>query len=1095
MMQAILFREGSIIIVCLGQEPSWQMLTIIQLQKDLKMTYFSVSQRQHPQKWLFCIGIALLTFALILSSWLPSLAATQIDIVGPAGSGSFGYSFTILPNGNMVVVDPLYDIPGGASDVGAVHLYNGATTELISTLSGSTTGDGIGSGGVTILANGNFVVSSPSWTNGNAAHAGAVTWGSATSGVNGVVSSSNSLVGTHADDMSATKGIVALKNGNYVVINPLWDNGVSIDAGAVTWGNGSSGIRGAVSILNSLVGKSSGAQVGSGGVTELFIGNYVVQSPKWPSKLAPNYGAVTWGNGNTGVSGAVLDSNSLVGSKEEDSVGSNGVVALPNGNYLVSSPLWDRLLAADAGAVTWGNGATGISGPISSGNSLVGSTTNDRVGYGATTVLSNNNYVVHSRYWSNGSASNAGAATWGSGNTGISGEVSSNNSLVGSSAGDQVGGNGSTALSNGNYVVVSPSWKSSSGASAGAVTWANGTTGISGVVQDSNSLIGASIGDVIGIDGVVALTNGNYVVLSSQWRNGSGVRTGAVTWGNGATGTVGIVSSDNSLVGSQSEDHVGSLGSVTPMSNGNYLVRSPDWNSGLLVDAGAVTWGNGDTGTKGFIDSINSLVGSQSGDKVGSRGVALLTNGNYLVHSPYWDNGLALDAGAVTFGTGTIGVMGMVNPNNSLVGSHKEDGVGSLLAAVLKNGNYVLKTPYWDSENGQNVSAVTWGNGTTGISGEINSSNSLIGTTEGDLLGYGASFSLPSLLNDSYYLVLSPFWDNGNIVDAGAATWVDASTGMAGVVNSNNSLIGSAPEDRVGAAALLLGDGNYMIFQQDWNNGNISKAGAITWGNGQTGVSGRINSKNSVMGKVPDAGKLMNGQFDTVNQQMVVSRPAENLITLFRLTPAEIDVTGKGVAIPDGDNSPVSNDGTDLGAKVVGSGSVAQSFTISNTGDGALTVNAITLSGAQAGDFSVSSFSAPKVLAPNSALTFTLNFAPSAVGLRTATVNIASDDSNENPYTFAVKGTGSQHKLTTATTGSGTGTITLSPAGGSYNHNTVVTVTAKADAGSTFAGWSGDCSGKGACSVTMTSAKSVTASFSKNGSDNTQKVYLPVVMK
>ena len=41
------------------------------------------------------------------------------------------------------------------------------------------------SGGVTALSNGNYVVSSPNWTNGAAANAGAVTWGSGTAGVSG----------------------------------------------------------------------------------------------------------------------------------------------------------------------------------------------------------------------------------------------------------------------------------------------------------------------------------------------------------------------------------------------------------------------------------------------------------------------------------------------------------------------------------------------------------------------------------------------------------------------------------------------------------------------------------------------------------------------------------------------------------------------------------------------------------------------------------------------------------------------------------------------------------------------------------------------
>jgi hypothetical protein len=72
------------------------------------------------------------------------------------------------------------------------------------------------------------------------------------------------------------------------------------------------------------------------------------------------------------------------------------------------------------------------------------------------------------------------------------------------------------------------------------------------------------------------------------------------------------------------------------------------------------------------------------------------------------------------------------------------------------------------------------------------------------------------------------------------------------------------------------------------------------------------------------------------------------------------------------------------------------------------------------------------------------------------------------------------YALTTATAGTGSGTVTLSPAGGTYSHGTVVTVTNTPATGSTFTGWSGACTGSGACVVTMTGAKSVTTSFSLN---------------
>ncbi|HLF56970.1 MAG TPA: hypothetical protein VI942_09020, partial [Thermoanaerobaculia bacterium] len=67
----------------------------------------------------------------------------------------------------------------------------------------------------------------------------------------------------------------------------------------------------------------------------------------------------------------------------------------------------------------------------------------------------------------------------------------------------------------------------------------------------------------------------------------------------------------------------------------------------------------------------------------------------------------------------------------------------------------------------------------------------------------------------------------------------------------------------------------------------------------------------------------------------------------------------------------------------------------------------------------------------------------------------------------------------------GSGTVTSAPAGidcgldcdESYDFDTEVTLTPAAATGWTFGNWSGDCNGSGACQVTMTAARSVTATF------------------
>src|SRR5581483_292094 len=59
-----------------------------------------------------------------------------------------------------------------------------------------------------------------------------------------------------------------------------------------------------------------------------------------------------------------------------------------------------------------------------------------------------------------------------------------------------------------------------------------------------------------------------------------------------------------------------------------------------------------------------------------------------------------------------------------------------------------------------------------------------------------------------------------------------------------------------------------------------------------------------------------------------------------------------------------------------------------------------------AADFTVTTQPASPVAALNGTTTFVITFVPGAAGLRTATVSIANDDADENPYTFAIQGTG-----------------------------------------------------------------------------------------
>ena len=777
----------------------------------------------------------------------------------PNPGNQFGQSVVPLSTGNVVVTSPGDD--AGGADAGAVYLFDGSDGDLISTVVGAAPGDRVGfrsgaTGGVTALTNGNYVVQSPFWSS----RKGAATFANGITGVSGVVSATNSLVGSTNVDFVGVF-IVPLTNGNYVVQSHRWDNGSATDAGAVTWGNGTTGISGPVSAANSLVGTSNNDKVGTSttAVTPLSNGNYVVRTPDWDNP------------------GSVID----------------------------------------AGAVTFGSGTTGISGPISATNSLVGTSLSDQIGL-AVTALSNGNYVASSFRWDNGSVVDAGAATFASGTTGIVGPVSATNSLVGGTENDGVGQD-VIALTNGNYVVSSPVWDNATIANAGAVTFGNGAAGITGLVDVTNSLVGSSdidlIGSVVGAPGVVALPNGDYVVQSIQWDNAGVGDAGAITHGDGTTGVNGPISAANSLVGTTAGDGVGA--GVTVLTNGNYVVTSPEWNNVTATDAGAATFVDGSTGLSGPVTSANSLVGATAGSKVGSGSVQPLSNNNYVVSSRDWNDGTVLRAGAATFGNGSTGISGPVSATNSLVGSSPSDQVGFAVTA-LSNGNYVVVSLEWDNAGVSNVGAATFGNGTTGVNGPVTISNSLVGSSANDRVG---GFRATALSNGNY-VVNSAVWNNGAAASAGAVTFGEGTTGVIGEVGAGNSLVGTQTQDSVGrqqgvdfgSGLTALSNGNFVVVSDQWNNGALSKAGSVVFGEGTTDISGAVESNNSVFGSTANAG-LTSIVVDDVNNSFYARFVDDDNGKVYvgsQDTGFPVEKIDPGFPFVDVDNNDIYDAGTDI---------------------------------------------------------------------------------------------------------------------------------------------------------------------------------------
>jgi hypothetical protein len=585
-------------------------------------------------------------------------------------------------------------------------------------------------------------------------------------------------------------------------------------------------------------------------VTYLRNGNFVVVDPAAVDLFCGKVGAVhlyswdgtpirsLWGGDNCNA----------------DEIGSAGILALDTGHFVVLSPKWHE----GRGAATWINGVNGrpsaplpIPDPgydlVASGNSLVGSTIGDRVGAEAVSI--GGRYVVISR--EHGQL--RGAVTWCPAVGGPTGEVSAANSIVGTRPGDFFGSR-VIPLRNGAYVVASPLWDlSDTVTDVGAVTWCPPLQSCRGTLDSTRSLVGARTGDQIGVD-VVALSNGNYVVHSPAWTRPADILTvdvGAVTWGNGVTGTVGTVGAGNSLTGRVHGDLLHSR--VVPLTNGNYVVAAPSWNSSS-ADAGAVMWANGSLVTTGEISPSNALRGSLAGDGDDLQVVAL-SNGNYVAGFSAWDRpngsgGFIENVGAAVWGNGNGGGAVEISLNNALVGTRTGDRVGLAITA-LSNGNFVVQSPYWSNGSAEAVGAATWRSGAGPQPNVVTPTNSVIGANPGDYVG-----TYVTALSNGHYVVGSPYWNETR----GAITRVAGDGPAAFVVAAANSLVGQTAGHYVGTVGTQLTAGNKRNGVVALTNGNyvvasahlFNAAGALTWQRGTATSAvpgGEIGALNSLVGR------------------------------------------------------------------------------------------------------------------------------------------------------------------------------------------------------------------------------------------------------
>ncbi|MES2574032.1 MAG: glucose/sorbosone family PQQ-dependent dehydrogenase [Bacteroidota bacterium] len=290
-------------------------------------------------------------------------------------------------------------------------------------------------------------------------------------------------------------------------------------------------------------------------------------------------------------------------------------------------------------------------------------------------------------------------------------------------------------------------------------------------------------------------------------------------------------------------------------------------------------------------------------------------------------------------------------------------------------------------------------------------SSSVLSVSPGANINYFVGAGTPSVIGG---VVGSPgedswFQSNTTVMAKGGNSGVDNTNNVAGALASagfgtikysggRSGSSGSTNGGGGGSSAGIGANGNYT-------GSSTNSAGATAPTDGGNGGNGRTTSEGpGLAGSTPGGGGggSRNG---TIQQASGAGGNGRVRITYTAALPPEINIQGNLTNITDGDTGYSVTNRTDFGSTNAGTGitGVTYTYTIENTGTGSLTLGTIIL-----GDPTNYSYTNPvsTTVSAGGTTTFTITFNPTTAGVKNSTFSIVTNDSDENPYNFAVTGTG-----------------------------------------------------------------------------------------
>ena len=253
--------------------------------------------------------------------------------------------------------------------------------------------------------------------------------------------------------------------------------------------------------------------------------------------------------------------------------------------------------------------------------------------------------------------------------------------------------------------------------------------------------------------------------------------------------------------------------------------------------------------------------------------------------------------------------------------------------------------------------------------------------------------------------------------DGTVSAWGDCNNGQLGVNAYQFTLVPLAVSTAAGVSALYGKTVTAVAAGSIHSMALCSDGTLAAWGDDAYGELGDNGAATQLAPVAVNSGALSAGE----SFNGLATGPAAVFCLALAATPpvAAITVSGNGITVTNGARGARGADGTDFGTISALGGAVTRTFAITNNGTATLNLTGtprVSISGPQAGQFSVTQMPVSTVAAGGGGTTFQITATATAAGVRTADVSIASDAPGSNPYTFTIQVRGVSGTLTASYT-------------------------------------------------------------------------------